>query len=489
MLAPPLRVPVLLGAALCLTAAAPLSAAEPDPRPDVLFVAVDDLNDWLGCLTHAASPLGGGHPQTVTPNLDRLAARGVLFTNAHCAAPACNPSRSAIMTGRRPSTTGIYLNGQPWAGPLETIPTLPETFKAAGYRTDGGGKLFHGEQVDPDRFWDEYLPLPGFPSPAAAEGRGNTVNGLNKRHFDWGPVPEGDAAMGDTKLADWAVDKLRRPGEGGPPRFLAVGFYRPHLPWFAPQKYFDDAPADPTLPPSPDGDLEDIPRAGVKMANPNGDHAAVTKAGVWADGVRAYLVNIRYVDGQVGRVLDAIEESGRADRTVVVLWGDHGWHLGEKRHWRKFTLWERATRVPLMIAAPGVTTAGGRCDAPVELTSLFPTLCDLCGVEPPGPLDAPSLRPLLADPAAAWEGVAVTTHGRGHSAARGPRFRLIRYADGSRELYDHAADPGEYENLLANGASHPAADRLAAALPTDYAPNAPGGGRKGGGRKGKRSDD
>ncbi|MEM9702276.1 MAG: sulfatase, partial [Planctomycetota bacterium] len=460
---------------LFVTSSAP--AGEPDERPDVLFIAVDDLNDWLGCLTTDRSPLGGGHPQTATPNLDRLAARGMLFTNAHCAAPACNPSRTAILSGRRPSSTGLYLNAQSWPNAVESLPTLSEVFKDAGYDTRGGGKLFHGghRKEQDGRFWREYFPLPGFPVPEEAKGK-RTANGLGKGHFDWAPLNVGDAALGDTKLVDWATGVLNEPSDG--PRFTAVGLYRPHLPWFVPQQYFDDVPADPLLPPSPPSDLDDLPRAGVKMANPRGDHAAVTEADQRSAGVRAYLANIRYADRQIGRLLDALDASGRADRTMIVLWGDHGWHLGEKQHWRKFTLWNRATRVPLMIVAPGITdrfaeNGGGRCDAPVELTSLFPTLCDLCGVTAPEALDGPSLKPLLVDPAADWPHVAITTHGRGNTSVRGRRFRLIRYADGSRELYDHQSDPGEYTNLLADDAEHVAAAALAKFLPVEYAPDVP----------------
>ncbi len=487
-----------------LYGATPAAADDPrtDGRTDVLFIAVDDLNDWIGCLTDARSPLAGGHPNTHTPNLDRLAARGVLFTNAHCAAPACNPSRTAVMTGRRPSTTGLYLNHQDWFAAVEGVPTLTETFKNAGYQVRAGGKLFHGGNAHETdaRFWHEYFPLPGFPTPASAKGKA-TANGLGRGHFDWAPLDLPDAALGDTKLVDWATgvmaaDGVKRDAENGP-RFTAVGLYRPHLPWFVPRKYFDAVPANPALPPAPGDDLDDLPSAGVKMANPGGDHAAVLAGEQWSPAVRAYLANIRYADGQVGRLLDALDASGRADRTIIVLWGDHGWHLGEKQHWRKFTLWERATRVPLMIVASGVTGAGGRCDAPVELTSLFPTLCDLAGVTPGGtdddPFDAPSLRPLLENPlsegpAAAWEHVAVTIHGRGNASARGPRFRLIRYADGSRELYDHQLDPGEQQNLLDEelpdgGAARAAADRLGKALPPAYAPNAPADSHRKRGRK------
>ncbi|MFH5806499.1 sulfatase [Alienimonas sp. DA493] len=461
-------------ALLGLAAVRPAPAADgpTDARPDVLFIAVDDLNDWIGCLTDDRSPLAGGHPDTHTPNLDRLAARGTLFTNAHCAAPACNPSRLAVMTGLRPSTTGLYMNRQNWYRASEDVPVLTETFKNAGYQVRAGGKLFHGgnpHETD-ERFWHEYFPLPSFPVPPEAQN--GTANGLGKGHFDWAPLAVGDEALGDTKLVDWATGVMKEEPTDAP-RFTAVGLYRPHLPWFVPQKYFDATPVDPTLPPVPGDDLKDLPPAGVRMAKPGGDHAAVTRAGQWDEAVRAYLANVRYADGQVGRLLDALDASGRADNTIIVLWGDHGWHLGEKQHWRKFTLWERATRVPLMIVAPGVNEPGSRCDAPVELTSLFPTLCDLCGVPPEGEFDAPSLRPLLADPNAAWEHVAVTTHGRGNTSVRGPRFRLIQYKDGSRELYDHAADPGEHDNLLHDGKNRPAAADLARRLPTDYAPNAP----------------
>ncbi|WP_242688150.1 sulfatase [Alienimonas californiensis] len=464
-------------ALLWLAAARPAPAedapAKAPARPDVLFIAVDDLNDWIGCLTNDRSPLAGGHPDTHTPHLDRLAARGTLFTNAHCAAPACNPSRLAVMTGLRPTTTGLYVNDQDWYAASQDVPVLTETFKNAGYRVRAGGKLFHGGNpgLKDERFWHEYLPLPGFPVPH--EAKGGTANGLGRGHFDWAPLEVGDEAMGDTQLVDWATGVIKDDPAGDAPRFTAVGLYRPHLPWFVPQKYFDAVPENPTLPAAPKDDLSDLPPAGVRMAKPDGDHAAVTQADQWGAAVRAYLANIRYADGQVGRLLDALDASGRADNTIIVLWGDHGWHLGEKEHWRKFTLWERATRVPLMIVAPGVTDAGTRCDAPVELTSLFPTLCDLCGVAPAGEFDAPSLRPLLEDPDAAWEHVAVTTHGRGNTSVRGPRFRLIHYKDGGEELYDHAADPGEYRNLLTHADRPPAFGPLQKRLPTDYAPNAP----------------
>ena len=459
----------LAALALLTPVAGSVAADAPaDRRPDVLFVAVDDLNDWVGCL--------GGHPRSVTPNFDRLAARGVLFTNAHTASPSCNPSRAALLSGRRPGTSGIYFNSQPAANGLAGVVTLPEHFRANGYRVLGGGKIFHGgpgpgtgSPVTPERFWDDYFSAGKFPAPP-----GGNVNGLNKGHFDWGPVDVPDAALGDTRLVTWAADELTGSnGDDARPRFLAAGLYRPHLPWYVPAKYFADVPARPELPAYLADDLADVPPAGVKLARPQGDHAAVLKSDQWHAAVRGYLASIRYADTQLGRLIDALDAGGAADNTIVVLWGDHGWHLGEKDHWRKFTLWERATRVPYLIVAPGVTGPGGRCDAPVDLMSVYPTLCDLCGLDRPDHVEGDVLTTLLRDPSAAWDGVAVTTYGPGRHAVRDDRWRLIRYAGsgegGTAELYDHAADPHEWTNV-SDRPEH--ADRiatLAALLPENDA--------------------
>jgi len=288
-------------AALALPRFAIASGAAQD-RPNVLFFAVDDLNDWTGCL--------GGHPDARTPNLDALAAGGVLFTNAHCAAPLCNPSRAALMTGLRPSTTGVYQNDQPWrAAPLlANAVTLPQHFMAHGYRVVGGGKIYHGAYPDPPS-WHEYFPDQRRNKPEDPQPENRPVNGIpNAAHFDWGPVDVDDVEMGDAKVASWAIGELARKHDR--PFFLGCGFFRPHLPWYVPRKYFDQFPADKVrLPEVKPDDLDDVPPVARKIANPDGDHAKVLKAGQWRQAVQAYLASIRFVDEQIGRVVRALADS------------------------------------------------------------------------------------------------------------------------------------------------------------------------------------
>jgi len=452
--------PRLFLALLAVAFAAATAPLAGDETPNVLFIAVDDLNDWTGAL--------GGHPQSITPHLDRLAESGVLFTNAHCAAPACNPSRAALMTGIRPSTSGIYRNRQPWreSPVLENAKTLPQWFRDHGYEVFGSGKIYHGRFPDPPS-WDYYWPSqtrnkPGDPGPDD-----RPVNGIpGTAHFDWGPHPEGTVEMGDWQVAEWVSGELAK--ERDEPFFLACGFYRPHLPWYAPEEYFEKFPVDSIeLPTVPDDDLADVPKAGVRMAKPGADHAKVVKHDQWRHAVQGYLASIHFVDRCVGRVLDALESSPHAENTVVVLWSDHGWHLGEKKHWRKFALWEEATRVQMIWRAPGVTEAGQRCPAPVNLLDLYPTLTDLCGLDPNPAVEGRSLRPLLENPGADWNRPALTTHGRGNHALRDHRWRYIRYADGSEELYDHEDDPLEHDNLADDPAHQAVIERLATYLPDE----------------------
>ena len=406
-------------------------AAETSTKPDVLFIAIDDLNDWVGHL--------GGHPDVNTPHIDRLAARGVSFSNAHCAAPACNPSRTALLSGLRPSATGVYTNNNLWQEALAEVVTLPQFFMAAGYRVIGGGKIFHGGGGKTE-FWDEYYQRKGLPSPKVP------YNGLDMAHFDWGVADADESDMPDYKLVSWAAEQLNQRRDK--PMFLAVGMVKPHLPWYVPKKYFDMYPVDEiTLPKVPDDDLDDIPPEGLAMARPDGDHKAVIDAGQWRQAVQAYLATITFVDDQVGRLLEALDRSPKAAATVIVLWGDHGWHLGEKHHWRKFSLWEEATRAPLIFAGPGVASSGKQCPRPVDFLAVYPTLADLCGLDLPDHLQGISLGPLLEDPDAKWDGMALTTHGRGRHGVRSDRWRYIRYSDGTEELYDHAADPMEWNNL------------------------------------------
>jgi arylsulfatase A-like enzyme len=272
--------------------------------------------------------------------------------------------------------------------------------------------------------------------------------------------------MGDYKLTDWAIEQLHQQPTDHP-LFLAVGYVKPHLPWYVPQEYYDRFPLESIqLPVVTQDDLADVPAAGRRMAKAGGDHAAVVKGGQWQKAVQGYLATISFLDDQVGRLLTELEKSPRAKKTIVVWWTDHGWHLGEKEHWRKFALWEKATRTSFAIAAPGVTTAGSKTDAPVDYMTMYPTLCELTGIPVPEHVKGTSLVPLLRNPAAAWDGVAICSHGRGNHAVRDARYRYIRYDDGEEELYDHSNDPNEFRNIADQAAMLPIKQRLGKHLPT-----------------------
>jgi arylsulfatase A-like enzyme len=477
----------LLPALLALLAL-PLQAAD---KPDVLFIAVDDLNDWTTYL--------GGHPQARTPNIDRLVARGMAFTNSHCAAPACNPSRAALMSGLRPWTTGIYTNGDPAQGVLKDVQTINRHFLAQGYNTRGGGKIYHGYGSEGRTdTWTEWAGL--FPSINEHDAN---MNGLKNGHFDWGPVDAKPSDMGDYKLTDWAVNHLKT-APADKPLFLGVGYVKPHLPWYVPKEYFDRFPLDSIqLPLVKEDDLADIPPAGVKMARPEGDHAKVLQGSQWHKAVQAYLATISFLDDQVGRLLDGLDASPRKDNTIIIWWTDHGWALGEKQHWRKFALWEETTRTSFAVVAPGVTRPGSVCTAPVDYTNLYPTLCQLTGLPLPEHVQGASLLPLLKDPKAPWNEVAVCTHGKGNHSARESRWRYIRYADGSEELYDHDKDPNEWTNLAGDFGTSEVKARLGAVFPKleakatsggkggngseDGGNKKPGKGKGKGGKKGRAS--
>ncbi|MGH7200647.1 MAG: sulfatase [Planctomycetaceae bacterium] len=445
-----------------LCCAGGFNSVEAADRPNVLFIAVDDLNDWIGCL--------GGNPQCKTPNIDRLAARGVLFTRSYCAAPACNPSRAALMTGIRPSTSGVYLNPQPWRPAMPDVVTLPQHFMKHGYEALGSGKIYHG-RYDEDASWNDYLrkgEKGGDPDPSqeVLKDPHSRAGGIV-----WGVLDVPDKAMNDYHMVNYAIEHLE--AEHDKPFFLACGLFKPHMPWQVPRKYYEMYPLDEiTLPKVLDTDLEDVPQAGVKMARPQGDHATILKTDNWKYAVQAYLASIAFADAQVGRLLDALDAGPHKDDTIVILWGDHGWHLGEKHHWRKFTLWEEATRAPLMITAPGVTKPESVCERTVDFLSIYPTLCELCDLPVPEHCEGPSVAGLLKNPQAEWDRPALTTHGRNNHAVRSERYRYIRYEDGSEELYDHQSDPMEWTNLADDPRHASVKEQLAAHLPKHNAPNA-----------------
>ncbi len=462
----------------------PASSVADTPRPNVLMIAVDDMNDWVGCL--------GGNPDVKTPNIDRLAARGIVFANAHCPAPVCNPSRVSTMTGRSPGTIGIYGNDVVWHRALGDVATIPQHFKANGYHVVGGGKVNHhmpgfNRQSDWHRYFDQIFDS-HYHQQLASEGSGKVFrwpNGFplnqldavrefsnppqNPSEFDWGAMDAADHEMGDGRMVDWAVKFLAEtPPE---PFFLAAGIYRPHLPFYAPRKYFEMYPLESiTLPPVKDDDLDDVPEGGQRMAaSRRGDYDLVMQSGRYREFLQAYLANISFADALIGQLIDALDASPAANQTVIVLWSDHGWHLGEKQHLHKFTLWERSTRVPLLFVAPGVTHENARSAKPVGLIDIFPTLNDLCSLPPVAGLSGQTLVPLLRDPDRSWDRPALTTHGRANHALRSERYRYIRYADGGEELYDHANDSNEWTNLADDPAAAGVKADLVRWLPEDDA--------------------
>ena len=302
-------------------------------KPNVLFIAIDDLNDWIGCM--------GGHPQTQTPHLDRLSRQAVLFANAYCAAPACNPSRCALLNGIRPYQSGVYLNSQPWRPVLPNSVTLPQHFMAHGYDVAGAERSFMAG-TRTERRGTSGLTVGRL---QCFHKKSRTILTVCAGGIVWGNLHETpDSEMLDYRLASWAVDYLEQ--EHDKPFFLAVGFKRPHMPWQAPGKYYDKFPVeDIVLPEVPEDDLSDIPQAGQKMAKPQGDHAKVLATDNWKYAVQGYLATINFMDGQLGRVLDALEKSSQRDNTIICLWSDHGWHLGEKQHCASLHFGKRPRRL------------------------------------------------------------------------------------------------------------------------------------------------
>lgn len=425
-------------------------------KPNVLFIALDDLNDWVGCLDN--------YPNVKTPNIDQLAAEGVLFTNAHCAAPGCNPSRTSIFTGLRPSSTGVYGLTDDWRVMPYTkdVVTLPDAFQAAGYLTKGGGKLYHAHTINEWGLsgymdaepWDEFFPSKTQQMPIEATPDKWPINSSEdfyKGRYDWGPIEIEDAGMADAKVVSWAEKELSQSHDK--PLFLAVGIYRPHWPWWVPPGYFDQHSLNHIEPVQvPDGELDDIPEAGRKMIRLDLD-AWFRENGQREKAIQGYLAAMTFADAMVGRLLTALENGPMSDSTLIVLWSDHGWHMGSMRHWEKFALWDQTTHVPLIFVdrRDNRTTpswqSGSLCNQPVSLIDMYPTLVELCVLENPGHLQGQSLVPLLEDPSQKTGRAILTTHKYKNHAIRSENWRYIRYADSSEELYDHTTDPEEHTNL------------------------------------------
>ena len=452
-------------------------------RPNVLMIAVDDMRDWVGYLD--ACPA-----EVKTPNIDRIAAGGTAFTRAYTASSVCCPSRAAVLTGQMPSTSGIYRNEQFWKPNAPDIYSIPSYFRKHGYIAVGAGKLFHHVPGhNPPGEWDayyrnrfldnawayakcNYMPF----TPKAPTPKGFPYSGIRFpfAENDWGVLPKPEAKYDDTMVFQYGIDFLGK--KHNRPFFLACGTFRPHMPWYVPRKYFDMYPLESIkFPATRKNDLDDVPAGGQKMARAKRNTLnMVRKKGKWAEAVQAYLASISYADAQVGRLIDALKSSEYADNTIVIFWSDHGWHFGEKEHWHKCTLWEVATRVPFAVSSPNHGAPRQKCDRPVSLVDIFPTLIDLCDLPPlrDQKLDGISLKPLIENPEAAREKPAVTELYRGNAAVRTERYRYIRYADGAEELYDHRNDPNEWNNIASRPESKEVIRSLAKHLPGKWRENA-----------------
>ena len=431
-------------------------------KPNVLLISIDDLNDWVGCM--------GGHPQAKTPNIDRVAKMGTLFNNAHCQSPVCNPSRASMMTGRYPHTSGVYFLSPDLkeAPVLKNLKTMPEVFADHGYKTMAAGKIYHrGDK----RFFQEYLPTGGFgprPPKKISQPHGHPL-------WDWGIFPDDDNVMPDMKCAKWAVDQLSQKHDK--PFFMGVGFYRPHVPMFATKKWFDMHPKDKIkLPAVPSDDLNDLSQYAIDLTNlehVSPTHEWVTGAGQWEHAVQSYLASVTFADHCLGLVLDALEKSKYADNTIIALFSDHGFHLGEKERWAKRSLWEDGTRVPVVVVAPG-HKASQKTNRPAELLDIFPTLLELAGLPKDETQEGQSLVPLMKNPKREWKHPAITSFGLGNYSIRSTNYRFIQYFDGSRELYDLRDDPHEWKNLIGDPEMKKIIQELSSFIPQKQHPILPG---------------
>ncbi len=444
-------------------------ASADEKRPNVLMIAIDDLNDWVGFL--------GGHPQTKTPNLDRLAAQSMVFENAQCPGVACNPSRSALLSGIAPYRSKMYRNQDAMRSSpvLRDAVMLPRYFSDHGYTSLGRGKIFHhatGPGADPQS-WDilsdqqkDSIPVPPERltnmNPFENIRVDNQLLFVQKPRIAWKATQQPKELTTDYQNALWAAQWLTDSAEQKTPVpfFLACGIFRPHLPWTVPAEFYARFDLRQTrLPPIKDDDLADIRGAG-----PSKEYLYAKAHHLREEVVWAYLANIAYADDCVGVILDALEKSPYAENTIVVLWSDHGWHVGEKLRYKKSTLWEETARTVLLIKAPGLQP--GRTKRPVSLVDLYPTLIELAGLPDKTGLSGRSIAPLLKDPEIQWNYPAITSSPAGHSF-RTERWRYIARTNGAEELYDHDNDPHEWSNLADDPQYNAVKDKLRKFLPAD----------------------
>lgn len=425
-------------------------------KPNVLFITIDDMNDGIS--------LFGKDKPFKTPQIEALAKRGVFFSRAYCASPACNPSRAATLTGLRPHKTGIYGNKTDWRGATIEHSTIPEYFRKHGYYTAGFGKIYHhqsdGAFNDP-KAWHTFKKMDAQYMP---KKKLNGARQYGSRNTDWGgwPKDEQEHRTIDFKSVGYAIDILKQkqppsPSAQGKPFFLACGIFKPHSPFFAPPKYHKQYEATLTLPIRKHDDWNDLPSGATNLMNPKKwfwkgmMKLDKQKPGSYRNFVHAYAACCSFADASVGRLLKALDESEYADNTIIILWSDHGFHLGEKDHIEKFALWEKANHIPFIIVDPRNNDSAGKvCHQPIDMTTIFPTLIELCGLPKYDKLHGRSAVDLIEKPSSTWNQPALMTYGFKNHAVRTERWRYIQYADGTEELYDHANDPDEWTNLAGN---------------------------------------
>jgi arylsulfatase A-like enzyme len=446
-------------------------------KPNVLLINIDDLNDWVGYMK--------GHPQVKTPNIDKLAAMGTAFTNAHCSSSMCNPSRTSLLTGLHAPSTGVFNNTQSFK--YKEFELMPQYFAKHGYSTYGVGKIHH-KKINKDIFQSAYHPEQRWspfqdpktvhytkaelPTKGSKNPRHVIKNGPGGKEYvlpfnkmpsdraphknsgeshDWHAFDLPDNAFGDGMAVEWAIKKLQN-HDNKKPFFMGLGFYRPHIPLYAPQKYFDLYPLETIkLPKHRTDDLDDLSSSGKKWAKEAitaGLHETILKHKQWPQAVQAYLACISFVDAQIGKMLDYITNSPHADNTIIVLFSDHGWQLGEKEHWGKWTGWNTSTSVPFIIVKAG-QKQGDLCAEPVSLIDLYPTLIDMAGL-PAKEMDAKSIQNIVDQPAKPRDRTIFSYFDKGNFAIINKKWRLIRYEDGSQELYNRLSDPNEFKNLIHN---------------------------------------
>lgn len=442
-------------------------------KPNILFITIDDMNDWT-TVFDKSNPIK-------TPNLEKLANRGAFFTKAYCSSPACNPSRASVMTGTRPHKTGIYGNGSDWRGTLPNIPTVQKYFKDNGYFVCGSGKVFHHHRDwafhDNASFHDYKMMSINEPYP---DKKLNGFDWMGSRNTDWGIWPDNIEKTPDFRTAEYAINILKK--EHDQPFFLNVGIYKPHSPFFAPQEFFDKYPiTNLKMPVIKENDTDDLPSGAdfffeltsKGTGSGRGLWNALVKAqkenpNAYYEFVQAYQACASFADAMVGKIIDALDKSPYSDNTIIILWSDHGFHLGEKEHIEKFALWEKTTHIPFIIIAPGHTQPGTYIDKPVDMTTIYPTLSELCGLDIPKHTHGFSLVPLLKDETVDIP-PAVMTYMKGNHAVRTERWRYIQYADGTEELYDHENDPNEWYNVALKNENQAIIEELKKFVPKENA--------------------